>query len=449
MSDGLKILFVDDEKEYREVIAKIIRANGYEIDLAENSEVAFNKIEANDYDLLLSDLVMKDIDGLQLMAKVKEKHPSIEVIIITGYGSVKNAVDAMKKGAFSYFIKSNNPDELLIEIEKIKKLKGLKDENKQLKKEVSKTGQFMLETKSPKFQKVLSMAKKVSNSDVNVLILGESGVGKEVLAKYIHQNSHRKDEKFVAVNCHTYSKSLLESELFGHEKGAFTGAHKSKAGKFEVANRGTVFLDEVGEIPLESQSKLLSVLEKKQIQRVGSNEIINLDFRLICATNRNIHSEIEENNFREDLFYRIGTIVLEIPPLRERKEDLHELIRFFVKKYSGDLKCKIERIDPEVMDQLYEYNYPGNIRELKNIIERLVVLSEDGVIKPNHMNFYRYKNEEDLMELSLKEFRDKREKEYIEEVIKRTDGNITKASEILKISRRQLYNKINDLNIEV
>jgi DNA-binding NtrC family response regulator len=365
------------------------------------------------------------------------------VIIVTGYGSIDNAVNAMKKGAFSYYIKSNSPEKLLKEIKKLQKT--LEAREKYLMSAVTDS-KYMLETSNKDFRNVLKISKKASQSNVNILILGESGVGKEVIAKFIHNNSDRSEEPFIPVNCHAYSKNILESELFGHEKGAFTGATSQKVGKFENANHGTVFLDEIGELSMDMQVKLLRVIENRTIERVGGREAIKLDFRLISATNKDLLDKFQES-FRDDLFYRISTIILRVPPLRDRKSDLPNLISFFIKQSSKKLGIEIKDMDKNVMEYLLDYDYPGNIRELKNIIERLVVLSEDGLITKDTLFVDSKTYDQEGKAISLKEFREDVESKYIAKVIESCDGNITQASKVLNISRRQLHNKINDYGL--
>ncbi|MEA1974921.1 MAG: sigma-54 dependent transcriptional regulator [Bacillota bacterium] len=440
-----RILIVDDEKEYRKVLSTILLAKGYTVDSVMNGDEALTNIYIKNYSLILTDLVMSGMNGIELLKKIKEYDKSLEVIIVTGYGSINNAVDAMKKGAFSYYIKSNSPEELIGEIEKIKEI--IKT-NEIYSGDTFNGKKFMLETKNKKFKKVLKIAKKASKSNVNILILGESGVGKEVIANYIHENSKRHNEVFMPVNCHAYSKGVLESELFGHEKGSFTGAVNQKLGKFELANKGTIFLDEIGELSKSMQVKLLRVIDTKTIERVGGSEHISLDYRLITATNRDLLN-CEEKLFRDDLFYRISTIILKVPSLRERQSDLPKLIDFFIGKSSNKLGIDIVKIDKNVIEYLLDYDFPGNIRELKNIIERLVVLSENGVISKNTL-FIEDEDEllnDDEKRKSLKEFRSNVESKYIKKIINDCNGNITEASKVLNISRRQLYNKINEYGL--
>ena len=434
----MKILIVDDEKEYRMILKKIIEKHGYSVDVACSGEEAIKKIKNEKINLILSDLIMDKMNGIELLSKVKESDNDIEVILVTGYGSIQNAVEAMKKGAFSYFIKGDPPEELINEIKKVEE--KFKDDT---------DGEFILKTNNKKFLELLDLAKNAAKSNVNILILGESGVGKDVIANYIHNCSDRKERDFIPVNCCAFSDSLLESELFGHEKGAFTGALDKRIGRFESANNGTLFLDEIGDISLDVQVKLLRVLEKRTVERIGSNEEINVDFRLICATNKNLNNEIRKGNFREDFFYRISTIVLEIPPLRERKEDIEMLIKFFLNQCEKEFNKNIKKIDEKVMSFLMNYNYPGNLREMKNIIRRLVVLTQNGIITSKYLpNESSILIEDDYDEVRpLREIRREFEAEYIEKVLGKCKNNVSEAARRLEISRRQLSNKINEYNI--
>ncbi|WP_227483221.1 MULTISPECIES: sigma-54-dependent transcriptional regulator [unclassified Clostridioides] len=440
----MKILVVDDELEYGTIMKKILQKNGYVVDIALSGEEAVSIIKKNkNYDLILSDVMMKNMDGVQLLDKIKSINKNIEVILVTGYGSIENAVEAMKRGALSYFIKSNPIETLLEEIEKVK-----------IEKEVVCTQKnnldFTLESKNKDFNNIIKIAKKAACKDVNILILGESGVGKDVLARYIHSLSPRRDEIFVPVNCCSFSENLLESELFGHEKGSFTGAVDNRKGRFELSNKGTLFLDEIGDIPLNVQVKLLRTLEDKSIERIGSNKSIKVDFRLICAMNKEPKIEILNGNIREDFFYRISTITITIPPLRNRREDLNTLIDFFLNKYQIEHDKKISSIDKEVVDFLINYDYPGNIRELKNIINRLVVLSEGSKLSKDNLNLISNNiNIDDKISIRpLREIRKEFECEYIEKVLSLCGNNISNTAKKLEISRRQLTNKISEYNIK-
>jgi len=435
-----KILLVDDEKEYLDVIKLILESNQFKVETANSGQEALKKLKKESFDLVITDLIMPNMTGLELLDKIKEDFSDTEVIIFTGYGSVQNAVDAMKKGAFSYFIKSHDPDELILEIKKVEKLR------RYIKRSTHEKSDFVFETKNPGFRKVLDTIEKAAKTDVSILLLGESGVGKEILAQYIHQLSPRNQEAFVPVNCHAFSESLLESELFGHEKGAFTGANEMRIGRFEAADYGTLFLDEIGDTTLNIQVKLLRSLESKAIERIGSNQLREIDFRLICATNRDLNTLIELSEFREDLFYRVSTIAVTIPPLRERKEDLPALIQYFFDKVKTEMKKDIVHIEDLVISRLLQYDYPGNIRELRNIIERLVVLSENGEILaedlPEHFSGEPTEGE------TLRSYRDQAEKVFIIKTLEENKYNMTKSAEQLGISRRQLFNKVEKYKIE-
>lgn len=448
MGTELRLLLVDDEKDFRNLLRVILEKEGYMTDVAENGNIAIEMIKKNHYDVVLTDMKMNGVDGIQLLEYIKTLDREIECIIITGFGSVKNAVEAMKKGAFSYFIKSNNPQELLFDIEKICKIKSLSDQNNLLKDEIGRHD-YILKSKNDDFQKMIRYAKKVAKTDSNVLILGESGVGKEIISRFIHRCSQRKNEIFMAVNCHSFSDSLLEAELYGHEKGAFTGSYHMRKGRFEASDKGTLFLDEIGDIPLSTQIKILRNIENKEIERIGNNKSIKIDFRLICATNKDLKNEILSGQFRKDLYYRISTVILEIPPLRRRKEDLPILIDFFLKKAQKDLKKKVKGLDDDLMNVLLNYNYPGNVRELKNIIERLVVIAENDELTLRDVSGYDVFSDSRVLnsKKSLKEVREFAERSHIMRILESCDFDINETAKVLQITSRQLYNKINKYNI--
>ena len=380
---------------------------------------------------------------------------------MTAYGTIENAVTAMKEGAYSYAIKGADPEELLREIKDLTKIKEINESSPEGIRESER--EFMLDTKNPVFRELLSMASKAAKSDANILILGESGVGKEVLAQYIHRESRRNNHPFIATNCYTFTESLLESELFGHEKGAFTGALTSRIGRFEAAHGGTLFLDEIGDIPLPTQSKLLRAIETKTINRIGKNEDIKVDFRLISATNKNLEKEIKEGRFREDLYYRLSTIVLNVPPLRERKEDLPAIIHYFLEKTQNSLGIAPLTISADVMELLMGYSYPGNIRELKNTIERMAVLSDNGRVNIESLSSLMASGEsdgqaktmEDNLEgglaeggLSLRSIKKEAESKCIANILKKNNNNVSKTAQELGISTRQLFNKITEYGLK-
>lgn len=447
---GFKVLVVDDEPEYRDVLKMILTEKGYSVAMASGGAEALAILGQTQFHLVLSDLIMDGMNGIQLLQAIRDRHPDTAVIILTGYGTIENAVEAMKIGASSYFVKGGDPVDLLKEIGNVRK----KIFGQLLSKEMKSTGNspdFFLRTKNDRFRKVLDIAERASQSNVNILILGESGVGKEVFAQYIHDCSERKNGRFIPVNCQSFAGGLLESELFGHEKGSFTGALDRRKGRFETANGGTLFLDEVGDVPLSTQVKLLRALETKKIERLGSSESFFVDFRLISATNKNLAREIREGRMREDFFYRISTITLEIPPLRSRKEDLPLLIDFFLERSQILHGKTVRNIENGVREFLLSYQYPGNVRELKNIIERLVVLSREGSILLSDLPDFVEQAEERIMDgeiRQLKEIRKKVEAEYIQKVLQRCDDKMAEAARCLGISRRQLLNKINEYGIK-
>lgn len=449
MNKDLKILIVDDEEAYCDVLAMILEAEGYSVKRCTKSKEVIDILKTEDFDLIISDLIMPGMDGVALLKAVKKFRPGICFIIQTAYGTIENAVQAMKQGAFTYVIKGGDPEELLKEIQNIGKLQQIQN-----KEPEGQIWDFVMQTKNNAYREVLTLASKAAKSDMNILILGESGAGKDVIAQYIHSESRRSKSSFYATNCHIFSESLLESELFGHEKGSFTGAFSTRIGRFEAARFGTLFLDEIGDVPLSTQAKLLRAIETKKINRIGSNEEIKVDFRLISATNKDLMKEIREGNLREDLFYRLSTIIIQIPPLRHRKEDLPELIRYFTEKAQRTLELESVEFDKGVMDFLLDYSYPGNIRELKNIIERMIVLSDDGRIKTDIMPNILYKNDSgDLKSLfeahySLKDLRREIEAKYIENVLKINLFNITKSAKDLDISTRHLFYKISEYGIK-
>lgn len=450
MKKSFKILIVDDEKQYRDTYRLMLESKGFSVGEASSAEEAINMLESEYYPLVISDLVMPKVNGMDLLKKIKEiYHNNIEVIIVTGYGDIESAVDAMKLGAFGYFIKGHNPEELILEIDKAKRVSTLQNV-KNINSGNYNKKVFLHQTKNDKMKQILEIINKASDTNANILILGETGVGKEVIAKEIHEISSRANLPFVPINCQYFSSNLLESELFGHEKGAFTGADTKRIGRFEEANGGTVFLDEIGEISNQTQVKFLRVLEDRKFERVGSNKKIKVDIRLISATNKDLFEEVKSNKFREDLFYRINTITIEIPPLRERKEDLENMIYFFIDYYRREFKKDIKGIDDDTLDYLLKYDYPGNIRELKNTIERLFVLSKDNILKIDDQLNMNKEIKESKRSIELGTFNEARknfEKEYISSALEKHDNNVTKTAQAIDLSKRQLFNKINEYRL--
>lgn len=450
-----KIMVVDDEPEYQRVFAYILKKNGYQVSSCSSAKEALDELSRREVDLVMTDLKMPDMDGIELVKEVKKRFEDTDIMVITAFGSIESAVEAMKYGACGYSIKNSEPDVLLADIDRLAKIKLLERENSLLAEQsgFKSDSDMMLQSKSPAYRELLETCRQVADTDINILLLGESGAGKEVVARYIHELSMRKNQHFIPVNCQVFSEGTLESELFGHEKGAFTGASEKHIGRFEAANHGTLFLDEIGDMPLKLQGKLLRVLENKEIERVGGNKPIELDIRLISATNKDLDREIEQGVFREDLLYRINTITVTVPPLRQRKEDLPMLIDALLRRIEKDQKKKILEIEPLTMDFLYQYDYPGNVRELKNLLERMVALSDDGVLRSRGFSgspSVAASSEAVRTQQAVLPLRTARgifEKEHIENALAVTDGNVAAAAKLLEITKRQLWNKIAEYKI--
>ena len=455
MNQYLRILIVDDEADCRETYKMLLERKEYAAAAAGSAEEALQLLQQEFYNIILSDIIMPGMNGLTFLQEVKKRYADrIEVIMTTGYGSIETAVEAMKLGAFSYFVKSHNPDELLMEIEKaavrleMTNMRSIQYENSE---------KFLLKSKNPAMQKVWEMVDLVAGTSANVLITGESGTGKEIVAEEIHRRSARREKPFIAINCQQYPHELIESELFGHEKGAFTGAVSRRIGKLEQAAGGTVFLDEIGELSLDVQVMLLRVLEKKEIERIGSGMLIPVDFRLVTATNRPLDEMVLEKTFRQDFLYRINTIEIKLPPLRERREDIPAFIRFFIGKYEKETGKRIHKVENAARDWLLRQEYSGNIRELKNIIERMIILSGDsGVLsleentsKELLSNNLPEAGREAETEMSYKEAKAIFDRQFILNTLQTTNGNITRAADKIGLSRRQLFNKIVELQIDV
>ena len=448
------ILVIDDEAAQRDVLTGYLKKKGYKISSASSGKEGIETARTNSVDIILSDFKMPDLNGIEVLEQIKKINPEISFVIVTAYGTVENAVKAMRLGAFDYISKPVDLDELDLMIERIIDHKNLKSENQFLKTQLQEKYKISsIVSQSQKMEEVINVAARVADSKANVLITGENGTGKEVLAKAIHYISPRKNAAFVAVNVPALTETLLESELFGHEKGAFTGADKMKKGRFEIAHGGTIFLDEVGDIPQSIQVKLLRVLQEHQFERVGGTEKIEVDVRIIAATNKNLEEKIKDGTFREDLYYRLNVVSIKIPPLRERKEDILLMIEGFVEKYCEENnKVKLD-ISKEAADVLMKYNYPGNVRELENIIERAVVLTRGKVITLNDlpMNIKGFKEEKTLAALSkgtLTEQVEALEKQLIFDALQESGGNQTKAGKLLGLTERNLRYKLKKYNIK-
>ncbi len=431
------ILYIDDEISALKAISAILRKQGYNVYVAKSAEEGISILKNTQFELLLLDYRLPKMDGIDVLRWLKLSEIKIPTIMLTAYGTIEKAVEAMKLGAYHYLIKPVDTELLLNLIkEAIEKTQGLKS----LITDESPFPEII--GKSNAMKEVFHIMQMVVKSNANVLITGESGTGKELVARAIHKNSLRKSKPFVVVDCTTIPENLLESELFGHEKGAFTGATERKTGLIELANEGTVFLDEIGELPMVLQKKLLRFLQEKEILRIGSTKRIKVDVRVISATNRNLETAIKEGAFREDLYWRLNVVRVILPPLRERKEDIPLLVRHFLDKYSRENNKPIPQLEPEVMEALVGYDWPGNIRELANVIERAVVLSPSGVISMKHLpkriqekSGWTFSNENSFNLLEV-------EKSLILRALNSTGWNQTRAAEMLGISRKQLRTKM-------
>ena len=448
MKKKVKILVVDDEAVIRESLHDWLSDVGHQVLTAENGFQALGIIKREKPGIVITDLVMPGMDGIELLKKAKEISPNIEVIVITAYGSVPTAITAMREGAYDYIEKPFCPEKAELLVAKLAEHQRLIEENISLRHKLEERYQFEnIIAKSPKMQQVIEVIKVVAKSNATVLITGDSGTGKELVARAIHSQSYRKDKPFIAVSCAALPESLLESELFGHEKGSFTGAYTQKKGKFEAANRGTLFLDEIGEMSANIQVHLLRVLEEKELTRVGGNELIKVDVRVISATNMDIKKAIADGQFREDLYYRLNVVTIDLPPLRERKEDIPLLAQHFLKKFAVENQKEIIGFSPEANDFLLKYGWPGNVRELENAIERAVILAKNSCIDVADLPQESLTlAPSDLASKSLAEV----EKNHILNILSETHGNnYSEAPRILGISRVTLYNKIRAYGLDV
>ncbi|WP_136513210.1 sigma-54-dependent transcriptional regulator [Geomonas edaphica] len=381
MKQSIKILIIEDDDGSREALLILLKASGFAVKGCSSGKDGLDFLAGEPFDIVISDLFLPDMNGIDILSRVKQDSPRTEVILVTGHGSAETAVQAMKKGAYDYITKPLNIDELRIIIDKAVEKGQLVSENVYLRKQLREKYEFAnIIGNSQAMQQLFSRMQRIIKTDSTVLILGESGTGKELVAKAIHFNGSRKDKPFIAVNCSAIPENLLESELFGHVKGAFTGAVKEKVGKFEAANYGTIFLDEIGTLPMHLQTKLLRVLQEQEVERVGSNKQIKLDVRVVSATNVNLEEEVTRGNFREDLFYRLNVIPVQIPPLRERVEDILPLTKHFLEKNCRSMQRPIMHLDKEALEALEAYPWNRNVRELENIMERIVALTESDVI---------------------------------------------------------------------
>ncbi len=445
MGNSQKILIVDDELSVRNSLKHWFLEDGFDVVTAEDGNDALEKLKDGPFDIYLVDIKMPGMDGITLQKRIKEIDEEAIVIIITAYASVDTAVDALKHGAFDYVTKPIDPDDLSHMIRNALKQKDLSEENTRLKQKISEMSLTdKIIGQSSEMERVFEMIDQVANADSTVLIRGESGTGKELIARAIHTKSDRRYFPIIAVNCGSIPETLLESELFGHEKGAFTGAQYRRKGKFELANGGTLFLDEIGDITAKMQVDLLRVLESRTFTRLGGNEEIHSDFRLICATNKNLEQAVEDGEFRKDLYYRINVFSIFAPPLRERRSDIVPLAEHFIKKYARSMAKQEPKLTQEVKDILLQHNWPGNVRELENAIERAMVVGSGDKIRPEDIPVQIKESNGEPAGMSLEAM----EKDHIQKVLDEMEGNVTQSAKVLGIDRVTLYNKMKKYGIQ-
>ncbi len=445
MGKKTKILVVDDESIVRESLQDWLGSVGYSVLIAESGEEALRIIKQKKIKIMLTDLFMPGMDGIELMKKAREIDPSISSVIITAHGTIQTAITAIREGAYDYIEKPFCPEKVELLIKNLVDHQNLIEENISLRQKIADRFHFEgIIAKSPKMLNIFELIKTVAPTTATVLISGETGTGKEIIARAIHHQSKRKNKPFIATSCAALPESLLESELFGHEKGSFTGATERKKGKFEAADKGTLFLDEIGEINANTQIHLLRALEEKKITRVGGNEEIDVDVRFISATNRNLRNMVKQGAFREDLYYRLNVVTIELPLLKDRREDILPLASHFLKKYTAENSKKIENFSPEVIEFMMNYPWPGNVRELENMIERGVILAKEDEITLAELP-------QDVIRSAPAVGKTIEEvtKHHIMSVLEETNGNISKTAEILGIRRTTLYNKLKKYNYNV
>lgn len=441
-----EILIVEDNESLRNILKEAFEIENYSITLSESAEDAEKFLKEKNFDIVITDLKLPENDGIYVLEKVKKQNPDTEVIIITAYGTIDKAVDAMKKGAQDFITKPFSIDHIRLQVARILANRKIKQENVYLKNLIKRE----IIGNNKNVREIIEMIDKIANTDANILILGETGVGKEVIAEEIHYKSLRKNHPFIKVNCAALAPGVLESELFGHEKGAFTDAYYFKKGRFELADKGSIFLDEIGDMPPDLQVKLLRVIQDKTFERVGGEKTLKVDVRIIASTNQDLKEKIKNGKFREDLFYRLNVVEIKVPALRERKDDIPLLIDYFIKKYADFSKFKVKGISKKALDILLAYDYPGNIRELENLIQRILVLCRKEYIEPDDIPYeIRNKIKADIkFSEKLDEKVKKYERQLIIEALEKANGNQTKAAAILKINRATLISKMKKLKVK-
>jgi len=449
-----KVLVVDDEESFRHLLSVILEKEGYDVETAKDGQEALDKLAGGLFNEVLCDIRMPRMDGIEFLKEAKKARIDATIIMMSAYGTLDTAIEAMKLGAYDYVSKPFKPDEIILTLTKAEEREKLRRENIYLRREVKKEYDFSnIISKNEKMIGIFDTIGKVARYKSTILIAGESGTGKELVAKAIHFNSERSASPFVAVNCGAIPENLLESELFGHVRGSFTDAVRTKKGLFEEADGGTLFLDEIGELPLSLQVKLLRVLQDEEIRRIGDSKSIKIDARIVAATVKDLEKEVKEGNFRDDLFYRLNVLPLRIPPLRERREDIPLLVDHFIDKFSQSLGKHVKGITPEALKTLLRYGWPGNVRELENVIERGLVLTETEAIDVENLPPEVHRSDEGspfslLDEYSIKKANRILEAELIRKALRKTNGNHTHASRLLEISHRTLLYKIKEYGIE-
>jgi two-component system, NtrC family, response regulator len=444
-----KLLIIDDEERLRNLMARILQLEGYEVTTAATGKEGLKKLQQEPANVVLSDVKLPDSNGIELTEQIKKNWPSTEVIVLTAFGTINDGVKAIKVGAFDYITKGDDNEKIIPLVSKAMDKALLQQRVGELEGKLNdKFGFERIVGKSPAIIEAMKLAQKVAQTDTTVLLLGETGTGKEIFAEAIHQASNRKGKSFVAVNCSAFTKELLESELFGHKAGSFTGAVKDKKGLFEEANGGTIFLDEMGELDLELQAKLLRVLESQQFLKIGDTKPTQVNVRILAATNRDLQAEIENNHFRSDLYYRLSVFQILLPALRERRKDIPLLAEYFMQYFAAKVKKQVSRMSDLFIEKMEAYNWPGNIRELKNVIERAVILCDgtelDDTLLPYEIQHIQPKTGHSLSAFDLSSV----EKLHIQRVLNHTHGNRTEAARLLNIGIATLYRKLKEYGLE-
>ena len=445
------ILIIDDEKEICESVKMILEYEDYDVSYSTSANEGMTKLSNKNFSALLLDIQMPEMSGFEVIKKVKSRYPNLSVVIISAHGSLENAIKATKLGAFDFIEKPIDREKLLISIRNAAEQTNLLNENTEIKKSLIGDEEILGRSKS--IQNIQEIIDKVGPLDTRVLITGDNGTGKELVARALHNKSSRKDKPFIEVNCAAIPNELIESELFGHEKGSFTGASQQRIGKFELANKGTIFLDEIGDMSLQAQAKVLRAIEDNKIERVGSGKKIEIDVRILSATNKDLKAEIEKGNFREDLYHRLNVIPIHIPPLKDRTEDIPILVEHFSKDITSKHKKLPVKFDDDALKLLQNQQWSGNVRELRNMIERIIIIIDKRQITKKDIEFLFSPGKSDVGDLisdsnSFQEFKEKAEKAFILKQLKNNDWNISKTAEVLEIQRSHLYNKMKKYGIE-